>query len=156
MLGKAKTQSDVNLGENIITVGLGIQIFFFGLFVTVASIFHYRIKAIPSLRSKQLSVPWESYLYVLYIASGLILVRSVFRIIEYAMGSDGVLLKHEYFLYIFDAMLMFVTMVVLNVCHPSRIINKRKTGETILQDLDPHNTEIDSVRRENVPINGKH
>jgi hypothetical protein len=125
MLAKASSDSGVKLGQNIITGGLGIQVLFFGLFIAVAGIFNYRLRAVPSLRSKQLSVPWQSYLYVLYGASFLIMIRSVFRIVEYVMGQDGYLLDHEIFLYIFDAVLMFSTMVLFNVYHPSRIINKR-------------------------------
>lgn len=45
------------------------------------------------------------------------------------MGSDGILLDHEYFLYIFDAALMFITMVLFNVYHPSRIINAEPVGD---------------------------
>ena len=43
---------------------------------------------------------------VLYVASGLIFVRSLFRLIEYIEGNDGVLLSSEVYLYIFDALLM--------------------------------------------------
>lgn len=42
------------------------------------------------------------------------------------MGKDGVLLQHEYFLYIFDATLMFGVMVLFNVWHPSKIIERSK------------------------------
>ncbi|KUJ09185.1 RTA1-domain-containing protein [Mollisia scopiformis] len=124
MLAKAKSKSDTNTGEHVITVGLGIQVLFFGLFIIVAGIFNYRLRAMPSLRSKQLTVPWQSYLFVLYGASLMIMIRSVFRIAEYVMGQDGFLLAHEYFLHIFDATLMFLTMVLFNVYHPSRIITK--------------------------------
>jgi hypothetical protein len=123
MLAKATSNSGVKLGQNVITAGLGIQVFFFGLFILVAGIFNYRLHAMPSLRSKQLSVPWQSFLYVLYGVSFMIMIRSVFRIIEYVMGQDGYLLDHEIFLYIFDAALMFLTMVLFNIYHPSRIIN---------------------------------
>lgn len=122
MLSQAKTQSKVDLGEHVITAGLGIQVLFFGLFIVVAAIFHMRIRAMPSLRSQQLTVPWQSYLFILYTASALIMVRSVFRIAEYVMGQDGFLLRHEYFLYIFDAALMFMSMILFNVWHPSKII----------------------------------
>ncbi|KAG4430715.1 hypothetical protein IFR05_013803 [Cadophora sp. M221] len=154
MLGKAKKQSDVDLGEHIITGGLGIQVLFFGLFVIVSAIFHWRIKAMPSLRSKQLSIPWESYLYILYIASGLILVRSVFRIIEYVMGSDGILLKHEYFLYVFDATLMFIAMVLFNVCHPSRIINKENLGSAHMRDPESNESGYE-MNQESVRVHNK-
>jgi hypothetical protein len=94
----------------------------------VAGIFNYRLRAMPSLRSKQLAVPWQSYLFILYGASLMIMIRSVFRIIEYVVGQDGYLLDHEIFLYIFDAVLMFLTMVLFNVYHPSRIINAGAVG----------------------------
>lgn len=71
-----------------------------------------------------LTVPWERHLLVLYVASALIMVRSVFRIAEYVMGWDGFLLNHEVFLYIFDAVLMFITMVLFNFWHPSEIIGR--------------------------------
>lgn len=66
-------------------------------------------------------VDWQKHLYALYVASMLILVRSVFRVIEYVMGNNGYLLKKELFLYIFDALLMFATMVWLNIVHPGEI-----------------------------------
>ena len=150
MLGKAKKQSDVDLGENIIIAGLAIQVLFFGLFVIVSAIFHFRIRAMPSLRSKQISVPWQSYLFILYIASALILVRSVFRIAEYVMGSDGVLLQHEYFLYIFDATLMSLVMILFNLRHPGSIVNKENLKMAHLRDPESgesaHEMTRESVR----------
>ncbi|KAG4426423.1 hypothetical protein IFR04_000305 [Cadophora malorum] len=150
MLGKAKKQSDVDLGENIIIAGLAIQVLFFGLFVIVSAIFHFRIRAMPSLRSKQISVPWQSYLFILYIASALILVRSVFRIAEYVMGSDGVLLQHEYFLYIFDATLMSLVMILFNLRHPGSIVNKENFKMAHLRDPESgesaHEMTRESVR----------
>jgi hypothetical protein len=142
MLAQAKSQSKVKLGENIITGGLGIQVLFFGLFIIVTGIFNYRIRAAPSLRSTQITLPWQNYLHVLYGASFLILVRSLFRIVEYAMGQDGVLLSHEYFLYIFDAALMFISMALFNIYHPSRIIS-HKTKDTVDHDPESQDSSYD-------------
>lgn len=36
-------------------------------------------------------------------------------------GNDGYLISHEAFLYIFDALLMLMVMVIFNVVHPSEI-----------------------------------
>jgi hypothetical protein len=126
MLAKAKDQDGVKLGENIIVGGLGIQVLFFGFFIIVSAIFHYRINLLPTLRAHSISAPWQQYLFILYVASALILVRSVFRIAEYVMGGDGILLRHEYYLYIFDATLMFLMMVLFNLRHPSNIIASHK------------------------------
>lgn len=52
------------------------------------------------------------------------------------MGQDGILLDHEYYLYIFDATLMFFTMVLFNVYHPSRIITKESLRGDYAHDLE--------------------
>lgn len=72
---------------------------------------------------------WQKHLYALYVASMLILVRSVFRVIEYVMGNNGYLLKKEVFLYIFDAVLMFLCMVWLNMVHPGEIHSGKSRKE---------------------------
>jgi tellurite resistance protein TehA-like permease len=126
MLAKAKDSSAVKTGQWVITGGLFIQIFFFGLFVIVTAIFNWRLAAYPTRSSTSRDVPWQKYLAILYIASGLILIRSVFRIVEYIQGQDGVLMDSEIYLYIFDATLMFLTMLIFNIWHPSSIITKEK------------------------------
>lgn len=37
------------------------------------------------------------------------------------MGNNGYLLRHEYFLYVFDATLMLGVMVLFNIVHPSEV-----------------------------------
>lgn len=61
-------------------------------------------------------------MWVLYGASVLIMIRSVFRVAEYVMGSDGPLLATEVYLYVFDAALMLVVAGMFNVYHPGKII----------------------------------
>lgn len=138
MLAEAKTTKAVNLGQNIITAGLVIQVLFFGIFIIVSSIFHYRIIRYPTNRSLSVQVPWQKYLMVLYAASVFIMVRSIFRIIEYVQGNAGYLLSHEVFLYVFDATLMFLTMLLFNCLHPSRIIMRgdRDTEDNFVQSTD--------------------
>ncbi|KAK2743640.1 hypothetical protein FQN57_004749 [Myotisia sp. PD_48] len=125
LLAKATSREDVKLGENIIVAGLFIQAGFFGLFLITAGLFHYRISQFPTIRSSSTGLPWKRHLYVLYIASLLITVRNTFRIVEYIMGSDGVLLTNEVYLYVFDAALMAITTVLFNIWHPGSIISKR-------------------------------
>ncbi|TGO37022.1 hypothetical protein BHYA_0108g00180 [Botrytis hyacinthi] len=121
MLAKAGTASSVKLGENIITGGLVVQVVFFAFFIVTTGIFHKRIvKAQGGLHAS--AVPWQQYLYILYVASTFIMIRSIFRIIEYVQGSDGTLLSTETYSYVFDATLMFLTVAIFNVRHPSVII----------------------------------
>ncbi|RDW82322.1 hypothetical protein BP6252_03434 [Coleophoma cylindrospora] len=119
ILAQAKKQSQVNMGQYVITGGLCIQLLFFGLFIVVAAIFHWRMYTNPTQRALGTHINWERHLFVLYIASLFIMVRSVFRVIEYVMGQDGPLLSNEVYLYVFDAALMFLTMLLFNVQHPN-------------------------------------
>ena len=131
MLATAKTPDSVKLGEHIITGGLFIQLVFFGFFVIVAGVFHYRISRYPTGRSRSVELPWQRYLIILYLASAFIMVRSVVRIVQYLQGSDGILLQQEVFLYIFDATIMFLTMVLYNVWHPSTLMVKHLLTSTL-------------------------
>ena len=116
-----KSASSVRLGQHLVVGGLVVQIVFFGFFVAVAVVFNMRINKQPTSALALQNIPWKRHLNVLYLASGLVLVRSVFRVIEYEQGNDGYLLGHEVFLYIFDAILMFGVLALLNVVHPSEI-----------------------------------
>ncbi|PYH88925.1 RTA1 domain protein [Aspergillus ellipticus CBS 707.79] len=125
------TASGMTLGENVIMGGLAVQLIFFSIFVIFASLFHFRIRKTPTQKSSISGIAqtgwrnpsWETIMVGLYSASVFILIRSIFRLIEYAGGNDGFLISHEVFSYIFDALLMFFTMVVMGAFHPSKVLN---------------------------------
>ena len=131
LLAKAKDKDDSKMGEYIIIAGLGIQIAFFGFFSICACIFHYRIRACPTTASSTLTVPWRRQLFVLYFASILIMIRSLFRVAEYVTGSDGVLMSTEVYIYIFDATLMALTMIAFNAFHPSKAVSDRALNQRV-------------------------
>ncbi|EXK78735.1 hypothetical protein FOQG_16608 [Fusarium oxysporum f. sp. raphani 54005] len=125
--GMMAAGDDPKLGENIVIGGLVIQILFFGLFVAAAVIFHLRYRnigkgwrAIATSNAENV-FEWERMLMMLYATSALILIRCFFRIIEYVMGSDAYPLKNEWTLYIFDSLLMAITMVIFYIWYPSRV-----------------------------------
>lgn len=74
-----------------------------------------------SVSRANIELPWKRHIYTLYFTSALILVRSVFRVVEYIQGHAGYLLGHEVYLYVFDALLMFLVMVSFNWIHPSQV-----------------------------------
>ncbi|PBK77728.1 RTA1-domain-containing protein [Armillaria solidipes] len=116
LLAKAKDQNDVNLGQTIIIIGLVAQIVWFGGFILVSAVFHYRMRVVPIVVEKN---SWRTFMYALYAASTLIMVRSVFRVVEYAGGNDGYLMRSEVWLYIFDSVLMAGVITLFNIYHPS-------------------------------------
>ncbi|KAK5658628.1 hypothetical protein OQA88_2021 [Cercophora sp. LCS_1] len=113
------------LGEKIIIGGLIVQIVVFGFFVITSVLFHRRIVREPTQRAVEGYVPWKRHLWVLYGTSGLILVRSVFRVIEYTQGNGGYLISHEVFLYVFDTLLMVAVMVAFAVWYVDDLESKK-------------------------------
>ncbi|GKT47198.1 protein RTA1 [Colletotrichum spaethianum] len=111
----------LDTGAKIIIVGLFVQLIFFGFFIIIAAAFHRSVNAAPTGRSNT-SIPWRKHMKTLYLGSFLIMVRSIFRAVEYLQGFDGYILRHEAYLYIFDALLMFLVMVLFNLVHPSEIV----------------------------------
>ncbi|KAK0755480.1 hypothetical protein N5P37_011988 [Trichoderma harzianum] len=111
MLASAKTnKAEFDAGNNIIIGGLVLQLLWFGLFVVIALIFHRRMILAPTARSHQADIKWRSYLHALYAASALIIIRNIFRLIEYCQGSNGYLLTTEVFVYCLDALPMFLVV----------------------------------------------
>ncbi|KAI6373023.1 hypothetical protein MCOR25_003554 [Pyricularia grisea] len=119
-------------GSNVIIAGLFVQLFCFGCFIVVSIAFHMAIKKQPTRQSSS-DIPWQKHLKALYVGSALIMVRSIFRVVEYLQGFSGYLLSHEPYLYVFDALLMICVMIWFNWIHPgeilSPVIGKRWNGD---------------------------
>ncbi|KAJ9353633.1 RTA1 like protein-domain-containing protein [Paecilomyces variotii] len=114
-------QGNQGTGNGVILGGLFVQIIFFCFFVCSALTFQRRLSKTPTEQSEAGYIPWRKHMNALYAASVLILIRSVFRVAEYAEGNDGALLRTEVYLYVFDAVLMFLVMLTFAVIHPSEI-----------------------------------
>lgn len=69
---------------------------------------------------------------MLYTVSLLIMIRSIFRVVEYVMGQNGYPLKHEWTLYVFDALLMFLVTVVFYMRFPSQLERRKEDIEHVL------------------------
>ncbi|KAL1975870.1 hypothetical protein VTN31DRAFT_4262 [Thermomyces dupontii] len=133
------------IGEKIIITGLFMQLTIFGFFVVASAIFHHRTSRSPTHVAVRGDVPWRRYLWVLYSASGLIWVRSVFRVVEYLQGNGGYLISHEVFLYVFDTLLMVAVMAIFLVWYVEHLEStnghvKREpcnSSDGMLEELPP-------------------
>uniref|UniRef100_A0A093XCV8 Protein RTM1 n=1 Tax=Talaromyces marneffei PM1 TaxID=1077442 RepID=A0A093XCV8_TALMA len=97
-VGLSITGHDVG-AKAVIIVGLLIQIISFGLFGITTVAFYRRVSSSSSTLatpSGKHGLEWMKILYMLYYTSGLIMIRSVFRLVEYIMGNNGYLLRHEW------------------------------------------------------------
>jgi hypothetical protein len=107
-------------GEKIVIAGLSLQVATFVVFLVASVDFHIRMnkKSSPT----ETHGDWRKMLYILYSVSALILFRCTFRLIEYAMGNAGYLIAHEWTLYAFDTVPMFLVLVLLLVLQPSKYV----------------------------------
>ncbi|KAH8664754.1 RTA1 like protein-domain-containing protein [Ilyonectria robusta] len=108
-------------GERLVMIGLVVQVVMFALFGIVAVVFHRRMRSAPTVDSFDGLIPWEEALYMLYAVSALIMVRSLFRVVEFAQGQSGYSLTHEWTMYVFDSLLMFAVAVLFAWRFPSEL-----------------------------------
>lgn len=112
-------------GEKIVIAGLSLQVATFVFFLIASIDFHIRMKRkTTSIPTTNPSNNWEKMLWILYSVSSLVLLRCIFRLIEYAMGNAGYLIAREWPLYVFDAVPMFLVLVLLLVLQPTKYVPK--------------------------------
>lgn len=115
--------------QNIILAGLIIQIVMFGLFAVTAAIFHVRMRKWPTAASTDPNSKWQGTMWMLYAVSAFIMVRSIFRVVEYIMGYGSYPLTHEWTLYVFDATLMLLTVAAFGWFYPGKLTTKPREWE---------------------------
>ena len=108
----------VRLGQRIYMAGIGVQEACLLFYLSLVVLFHRRALQIPHARRP---TDWCFLTFTLYAAIGLVAVRNIFRLAEFA-NFDSDASHMESLFYVFDALLIFSTMFLLNVCHPGRIL----------------------------------
>jgi hypothetical protein len=128
----------VLMGEHIVVAGLVIQIVFLGLFGLTAGRLHRRL--LQQRHSHVQLVVHDAYklgLYILYSATALIMIRSIFRLVEFIQGREGFLLQTEWPTLVFDGAMMFATMVIYFIWHPCGYTMSSKRNQEMTSPEDP-------------------
>lgn len=121
-----------NIGQKVLLVGLFVQLIFFGLFLYVSASFLFRLRR----RAFNLAEgPWQRLLYILFLVSALIIARCIFRIAEYASGTDGYIASHEAMVYVFDMVPMLFVQVIFHFYHPGKVLVGQKLPEDAYVNL---------------------
>lgn len=117
------------MGNAMVIAALGMQLVIIVTFVLLAGTFHRRIA-----RGKVETKPVRTVLLVLYSSMFLILVRSIYRLVENlgesnvdldnleALKSLSPIRRYEWFFYVFEATIMFLNSAVWNVFSPGRFL----------------------------------
>ncbi|MCJ1283965.1 hypothetical protein MMC26_003296 [Xylographa opegraphella] len=124
-------------GKEVVLIGLGIQVACFGLFSIIAIRFHFTSKRFAETFNQRMGgVPrdpyfvaggqkrkfkrdWETLLWVVNAACVLVLVRTVYRICDFALGKTGYIEENEWCAYVFDAVPMLPCIALFIYYHPA-------------------------------------
>ncbi|KIY73550.1 hypothetical protein CYLTODRAFT_386713 [Cylindrobasidium torrendii FP15055 ss-10] len=121
------SQSEQDVGKALLKAGLILQLASMFCFVLIAAYFQRKCA-----RTGTLSHNLQKVLTILYISCGLITVRTIYRTVEYFEAASlnvyadvlniSPLLKQEWFFWVFEASVMFLNTLLLNIWHPSRFL----------------------------------
>ncbi|KLO17830.1 hypothetical protein SCHPADRAFT_936671 [Schizopora paradoxa] len=107
--GIETSRSNGKLGTNILLLGLILQIVSYLFFVTLILYTHRTVaKANKVIRYDR---AWRT-VYLLYFSSLFIVIRGVYRIVEFGQGRLGLLVTHEVFFYTLDTLPLFFATVI--------------------------------------------
>ncbi|KAF3921103.1 hypothetical protein AA313_de0208807 [Arthrobotrys entomopaga] len=116
----AKTQ---NIGFDVYKGGIGFQLFWIVVFSVLA--WRFRMRAVmEEVRGVGVrrETNWRHLLVVLYITLGMIMIRIIYRLVEFSGGINSTLTRHEAFFYVLEATPMVLACITWNVFHPGRYL----------------------------------
>ncbi|CEI63826.1 hypothetical protein FVEN_g9133 [Fusarium venenatum] len=113
-----------NAGKIIVIIGLIAQIILFLAFAVCCVVFHRRFRVHLRQSHTPVEIRWEAYINMLYVTSALILVRNIFRVVEFVMDKEGYLQQKEWPTFLFDSVLMFLVMVAFYIWYPGDITSR--------------------------------
>ncbi|KAL2822151.1 RTA1 like protein-domain-containing protein [Aspergillus cavernicola] len=137
--GNGTSQDDIdsfNRGRDLALIGVIVQIVAFGIFTIAAVRFNFTskkfLKAAPQplypqdqddfalqVQDKPRKTEWQSLLRVVNLSTVMILIRSIYRMVEFTEGHGGYINNHEWPFYIFDAVPIFPCVALFVYWHPS-------------------------------------
>ncbi|KAJ3543830.1 hypothetical protein NM688_g5815 [Phlebia brevispora] len=155
----SNTVSTENLGGNIMLAGIVLQMVALGLFMILGlqffiSYFNNRpVREKYSANRSTLTLTngraWNGKLKALSgalaFASGVLMIRAVYRTIELADGWNGPVISTQVYFNVFDGAMVTLAMYTLNVFHPGRLLFSQPDVSQVFvnateKDKNPSNT----------------
>ena len=136
--GLLTNQDLVLIGDYIVFAGLGLQVLMFAAFVYCCAIFNIRFRAHQGQTGGSNAGTWQSRLNMLYATSLLILIRNIYRMVEFIMGDNGYLMQKEWPTYIFDGTLMLFVMISFFIWYPDDLRSSPKNARLISSELQEY------------------
>ncbi|KAL3470372.1 RTA1 like protein-domain-containing protein [Aspergillus californicus] len=134
------------IGTGVLIGGLALQVATFSVFLIVVVKFHRDALRTPEgAPAGTMDEGMRMVLRGVYIAGFFIMIRSIFRLIEFALGTDSYIMTNEWPIYVLEGVPMFIAFMVLGWYHPSRWLSAAIAGES------KAGAWLDRHRRRNLP-----
>lgn len=120
MLSPGNSADTMKNGKNIYMTGVGVQQLFILLFFALIVRFQIEVRRLEASRAGWLGKRWQWVTYALYSVLVLITIRIIFRLCEFAAGTEvsNPLPYHESYALGLDAFPMTLAIFILAVIHP--------------------------------------
>ncbi|KAG8915733.1 hypothetical protein FRC01_003526, partial [Tulasnella sp. 417] len=127
--------NQMKIAQKVLLTGLALQVITFGIFFFVAIAFDIRSSRAPALQPFREQMQGMRKLWIaFYISAALVTIRSIFRTVEFAEikftpgndNADGYLLNHEWPMYVFDSILILISIFFFSVWHPGAYLPAKK------------------------------
>ncbi|KAJ6012266.1 hypothetical protein N7522_002621 [Penicillium canescens] len=117
----------MDIGKKVVLAGLIFSLVVFAIFIYITAKFHRRLQQMPTpLINHNPGLHWQRYMVAIYVSCFALMLRNLVRTIQFGAGRTADVNTKEAYIYVFDAFLMFLTMLVLMVYHPGRLIKKAR------------------------------
>ncbi|KAI8881238.1 RTA1-domain-containing protein [Backusella circina FSU 941] len=116
-------QDTMSIGNVIVLVGLYVQLFFFASFTCIIIYVHrnpeytYEVEGVAN--------PKKSLIRTLYITMALLLIRSIYRVVEYQYGYAGPVASAEWAFYVFDGLVILFAFIFYAIPFLGKYLPKR-------------------------------
>ncbi|KAF9888563.1 hypothetical protein FE257_008495 [Aspergillus nanangensis] len=111
-------------GTGVLVGGLVLQVVTFATFLAIVGMFHFQSRRARKTMDDGVRV----LLTGVYVSGFFIMVRCIYRVVEFALGVDSYVFTHEWPLYVLEATPMLVAFIVLGWYHPARFLTRETSG----------------------------
>ncbi|KAI1073748.1 putative RTA1 domain protein [Whalleya microplaca] len=108
-----------DIAINILLAGLALQVLAFSTYLCILTRFYYLSR---SMVVANAPLGWSKVLKAVCISSSLILIRCIYRMIEFAEGTDGYTMTHEWVFWVFEGITMLIAISAFCIWYPSKYL----------------------------------
>ncbi|EWC43529.1 hypothetical protein DRE_07491 [Drechslerella stenobrocha 248] len=109
------------IGQGLLRAAVILQMLLFLAFAWFA------VKLQRNARQLGIGGKWKKSLYTLYVCGFWVMVRCLYRLVEFIEGFDGELIRHEAYFYGLECIPMLLSTGYMNVMHVGRWLPRKST-----------------------------